>query len=178
MRNDVHFAALRAAAKVAFSVASVAMVNGCATDDTGDDTAANEAALASKDAKTPSADTKPTKPGKPSCESILASTFPVPGDYQWEPVPQSAEVVACCNKELAEHGAGTPYRWDCCVAYDPNALSPGEEPSVPSADHWPACTPWGPPVPPSIDRLRSRRARFTREVSGLSILATTTTAVV
>jgi hypothetical protein len=174
MRNDVHFAALRAAAKVAFSVASVALVNGCASDaadDTrGDDTASNEAALASKgETKAPCPDAKPSKP---SCEAVLASTFPVPGDYQWEPVRQSAEVVACCDKELTTHGAQSNYRWDCCVAYDPNTVPAGEvPPSSSSGDHALACTPWGPPVPPSMNRNRGhRRTRFTRQVSGLNIL--------
>ena len=78
MRNDVHFAALRAAAKVAFSIASVGLVGCSAEADPGDETASNESNLASKDeAKAPCPDALPTKP---SCEAVLASTFPVPGN--------------------------------------------------------------------------------------------------
>ncbi len=170
MRNDVHLAALRAAARVAFSVASVAMVNGCASEEASSDSASNESALASKDDAKPAPDATPSKPSKPSsCEAVLASAFPEPGPYQWEPVPQSAEVVACCADELESHGAMTPYRWDCCVAYDPATVPPGEEPMLGGGPGF-ACTPWGPPVPPSMDRLTKKRVAFTRKVSGLSIL--------
>jgi hypothetical protein len=130
MRNDVHAAALKAAAKVAFSVA---FLNGCGSAaEPAEEAATNENAIHSD--------------GCPStgCDALLEAAFPKPGDYQWEPVPQSKQVVACCERELAKHDAATKYRWDCCVAFDP------ETGHHASQDHGLACTPWGPPVPPAM----------------------------
>jgi len=170
MRNDVHLAALRAAARVAFSVGAVAMVNGCSTDaskesDSGETAESSESAVISRPARPPCTDAgAPAKPA--SCEQVLKSAFPVPGDYQWEPVAQSAEVVSCCDQELTKHGSGTKYRWDCCVAFDPNTVPAGEDPpGVFSGNHGLACTPWGPPVPPSMarrDLIAQRRAMQAR----------------
>jgi hypothetical protein len=150
MRSDVHSAALKAAAKVAFSVAL--LNTACANEASTDDEASNESALA----KGPAAEAPDCHDDKQpkACSSVLASAFPTPGGYQWEPVPQSAEVVACCDKELTVHGAMTPYRWDCCVAYDPKAVDGGTPPGPWSGGHGLACTPWGPPVPPSMNRRK------------------------
>jgi hypothetical protein len=158
MRTDVHFAALRAAAKVAFSMA---LLNGCSSPDgvlgstdkpEGDgeeSSASNESAITSavKDC--------PNQPA-PSCAAVLASTFPKPGDYQWKPVAHPSNVVACCDKELTQNGSQSNYRWDCCVAFD--AKDPDSVP-LRQGEHAMACTPWGPPVPPSMDRNRDRLAR-------------------
>lgn len=152
MRTDVHFAALRAAAKVAFSMA---LLNGCsnaaAVDNEEDATGADKSdeALASSEA----AMTSPDCPDH-TCSSVLSSTFPKPGDYRWEREPRSKRVVECCKKELRNHEAQSKYRWDCCVAYNPET---GES-AADGAEGW-ACTPWGPPVPPSMERLAARRAR-------------------
>ena len=175
MRSDVHHAALKAAAKVAFSVA---LLNGCSGVDAlrgaesadGDEALSNEAAIAASSTKKPaqkSGTKKPAAaepcpdagteadaaPAKPSCEALLAATFPIPADYKWEPEPQSKDVVACCDEELTTKDAMSTYRWDCCVAYDPTATP---DPNVGSGmnEHAMACTPWGPPVPPSMKRAR------------------------
>ena len=138
MRNDVHTAALKAAAKVAFSMA---FVSGCSSS-AGEPTGESESAVMTYGS--------PSKPDAAvSCTDVLAATFPKPGDYQWEPVPQSAEVVSCCKEELEAHDASTPYRWDCCVAFDPKT---GD-----TTGHAMACTPWGPPVPPAM-KARTLRA--------------------
>lgn len=160
MRSDVHFAALRAARKIAFSVTSVALVSGCSSSDgspskTGESTDESVSAVSGSFAKKSGQD---AGPAKPSCQEVLASAFPVPGDYQWEPVAQPADVVACCDEELSETKGHSKYRWDCCVAYDPDALSGEAAPPSPFAGkHGMACTPWGPPVPPSMDRLARLR---------------------
>jgi hypothetical protein len=193
MRNDVHLAALRAAARVAFSVASVALVSGCssaedssksdepsASNDNaayGEETASSESAVIGR----PSRPSRPRPPctdasaPKPTCEQVLASKFPVPGDYQYEPVAQPADVVACCDQELTKHGSASKYRWDCCVAYDPAKVPAGEDPPGPfSGNHGLACTPWGPPVPPSMarrDLIAQRRAARERQASQSVLLA-------
>ena len=171
MRSDVHHAALEAAAKLAFSVA---LLNGCSGADAlrgaespdGEDAASNESAIAASETKKP-APKKPAAPApcpdagtaadaapaKPSCEALLAATFPDPAMYKWEPEPRSKDVVACCDEELTTNGAASTYRWDCCVAYDP-AAAPDANAGFRTNEHWMACTPWGPPVPPSMKRAR------------------------
>lgn len=185
MRSDVHLAALRAAARVAFSVASVALVNGCSAADDGasksddrraandsEDTTASESAVVSR----PGSQGRPRPPctdasaPKPTCEQILASKFPVPGDYQYEPVAQPADVVACCDQELTTHGAQSKFRWDCCVAYDPAKVPAGEDPPSPfSGAHGLACTPWGPPVPPSMARRELIVARRRAQTNTIGV---------
>jgi hypothetical protein len=130
MRNDVHAAALKAAAKVAFSVA---FLNGCGSAaEPAEEPTTKENAIVSEDC-----------PGA-GCDALLEAAFPIPGDYQWEPVAQSKQVVNCCERELAKNGAESKYRWDCCVAFDP---ATGHQAST---EHFVACTPWGPPVPPAM----------------------------
>lgn len=175
MRADVHLAALKAAAKVAFSMV---VLNGCSggllsqARESGDD--ADEGAADYDRAAPGSASTKaPTRslgkkacpkedaaaPAKASCEQTLAAAFPTPGDYQWKPVPQSKDVVACCDADLAAHEAMSKYRWDCCVAYDAAEVRPEADEfallqKTLGAEHGMACTPWGPPVPPAMNRRR------------------------
>jgi hypothetical protein len=174
MRSDVHFAALKAAARVAFSVAlpAATVLTGCSSaggllgEEESDDAVSNESAIAANASNAAGSRPKrslgkkpcPTTtedagPAKPSCEATLAATFPTPGDYQWEPVAQSKEVVACCDEELTKNGASSAYRWDCCVAYDP-AATPDPNSGFTNSSHGMACTPWGPPVPPSMKRSR------------------------
>ncbi|MDF2693069.1 MAG: hypothetical protein K0S65_1452 [Labilithrix sp.] len=165
----VHAAALKAAAKVAFSMALLegcsspgALGGGAASSD--DEAVTNESAIATGSpsasspkptrslGKKPCPSTEDAGPAKAGCDVTLAATFPTPGPYQWEPVAQSKEVVACCDEELAKNGAGSNYRWDCCVAFDPDANPNGQ--GLGSESHGLACTPWGPPVPPSMGRAR------------------------
>lgn len=184
MRSDVHHAALEVAAKLAFSVV---LLNGCsgasalaggAEGADGDEAASNESAIAARGSSTPApkkADAKKpvakqpcpeedAGPAKPSCDVVLASAFPTPGDYQWEPVAQSKEVVACCDEELTNKGSSSTYRWDCCVAYDPEA-TPDPNGGFANPQHGMACTPWGPPVPPSMKRARRPMPRLAQAVA-------------
>jgi hypothetical protein len=78
----------------------------------------------------------------PCCDALLEATFP---DGMSSPGPQSADVVACCNDELGAKvgvtsgGSALPYAvlYQCCFV--PDVV---KQPST--------CTPWGPPVPPSM----------------------------
>ncbi len=167
MRPEVHQAALKAAAKVAFSIV---FLQGCAgavsqegAKDEGEGYAKSESdvVLAKKQpesrprrslGKKACEDAGTTTPPEPtSCEATLAAAFPTPSEYKWEPEPQSKEVVDCCRAALADGSEAGQYRWDCCVAYD--AADPNKETASSSAKNF-ACTPWGPPVPPSIKRSR------------------------
>lgn len=154
MRPDVHHAALRAAARVAFSIAISSPVSlGCASIEPTEPTETDEGALSANAPATPSKAEPPL-----ACDAVLASAFPNPDPthYQYEPVPATAEIAACCKDELTAHDAASAYRWECCVAYDP-ALGPGSAPTM-TSELGIACTPWGPPVPPSMKRARGLRA--------------------
>lgn len=172
MRPDVHQSALKAAAKVAFSVV---FLNGCAAQLESQEAAATGSGEGGEQA-TSEADLSPKKkplhhvtktsvtkagndagascdaspPAPVSCDATLAAEFPKPGDYKWKPEARSTDVVACCVDELKAHEASSKYRWDCCVAYD--AADPNKQEV--SQRFGGACTPWGPPVPPSAKRLR------------------------
>lgn len=174
MRPEVHQAALKAAAKVAFSVVllqgcggAVAAPEGARTerDDEGR-AATNEQRATGKlgeepggsHAQHPGEDAgATTSPAPASCKATLAAAFPEPAEYKWEPEGHSKDVVACCDAELAEKGPGSPYRWDCCVAHDADVHPNDVLASVLQVKHRSACTPWGPPVPPAM--AREQRAR-------------------
>lgn len=158
MRSDVHSAALRAAAKVAFSVA---FIGGCAaqtaegedpatTDGTGAATSA-EADLSAKKTKKNSGKAT-AAPGchhadasvpKLSCDQVVNAAFPTEGNYPGVKQSVSAEVQSCCVELLSDHDGGLPaHRWDCCANLPADA---GQQINI-------ACTPWGPPVPPAMRR--------------------------
>jgi hypothetical protein len=172
MRPDVHAAALRSAAKLVFGMASLSLV-ACTADPTEESSASDNALTNSKGDANGSTnngntgdngngETNPTnEPTTPECKATLASAFPQPSGYEWKPVPQSPDVVACCDQELTKHDAMTKYRWDCCVAYDPATVPAGQKPKgIGFSDgHGMACTPWGPPVPPSMNRMKRRLAQ-------------------
>ena len=55
----------------------------------------------------------------------------------------SAEVQTCCGELLQKSQGGlAAHRWDCCANLPADA---GQEVGI-------ACTPWGPPVPPRMQR--------------------------
>jgi hypothetical protein len=150
MRHDVHLAALRAAAKVAFSMA---LLNGCAAEDP---TEPSTQGAASQDLTGPSgssANDTGADRSHANCAEILSCAFPGPDEYGTPPTPESSEVVACCDQALGGHNIGGAHRWACCAAYDP---AEGKD-HTGASKHVMACTPWGPPVPPSIERLRAKR---------------------
>lgn len=163
MRSDVHSAALRAAAKVAFSVA---FIGGCAAQTAeGEDPATADGAGAATSAEADlSAKAKKAKknsgkataaPGchhadasapKLSCEQVVNAAFPTDGNYPGVKQSVSAEVQTCCVELLAPSDGGVPmlaeHRWDCCANLPADA---GQQVNI-------ACTPWGPPVPPAMKR--------------------------
>lgn len=161
MRSDVHSAALRAAAKVAFSVA---FVSGCSAPaspvdasegDYGDDTEATEPGTSESEygakKKKPSRfsqlasgchEDKDAGP-KLSCEQVVNAAFPTEGNYPGEKQTVSTAVQTCCVELLEKsQGALASHRWDCCANLPADA---GQNINI-------ACTPWGPPVPPSMKR--------------------------
>ncbi len=161
MRSDVHSAALRAAAKVAFSVAFLAgcsaetepTENGGATNDVDSDgttPGVAEQDISSKPKpktpKTPKVTSTGCHEQKPSCDALIAAAFPTEGNYPGTKKNVSSEVQACCTELLTKPGDDglgmTAHRWDCCA----NA--------TPGAKIGMACTPWGPPVPPSMNRKK------------------------
>lgn len=159
MRSDVHSAALRAAAKVAFSVA---FISGCAAEAAPGDEATGpdgtepattaEADLSSKKTKKKTGTSSALPPGchhadasvpKLSCDQVIASAFPTEGNYPGKKQNVSAEVQTCCAELLGDQDGGLPaHRWDCCANLP---ADPGQNIGI-------ACTPWGPPVPPSMKR--------------------------
>lgn len=160
MRSDVHFAALRAAAKVAFSVA---FIGGCAAQAAEADDATNpegtepattaEADLSAKNKTKKKSETSSALPSgchhadasvpKLSCEQVVNAAFPTEGNYPGKKQSVSAEVQTCCAELLTDRDGGLPaHRWDCCANLPADA---GQNVGI-------ACTPWGPPVPPSMKR--------------------------
>ena len=163
MRPDVHSAALRAAAKVAFSVA---FISGCsapvatetaAKDPTDPTYGADDTEVETSEADLSSPKKKPTgsktahltsgchkdasTPPPPTCDQVLNSAFPTEGQYPGTKQSVSAQVQTCCVEMLtSDTGWMSTHRWDCCANLPEN---PGQNLNI-------ACTPWGPPVPPSM----------------------------
>lgn len=170
MRSDVHSAALRAAAKVAFSVA---FIGGCsapaasdlAEGDLGDGTygdgvepGTSESEIGSKKKPSTPARQRSAAPcdkhkdasaPKPlTCEQVVNAAFPVEGQYPGKKQSISVQVQTCCAELLlADESGMAPHRWDCCANLPPDA---GQNLAI-------ACTPWGPPVPPSM-KGRTKRS--------------------
>lgn len=169
MRPEAHAAALRSAAKLVLGMASIATFNVGCSSETSEETAANDSAVTTTDAeKTCEGKPTTTPTPAPACGAVLNAAFPKKDGFTWQPHAQSAEVVACCRAELAEHDFASPHRWDCCWAFDP------AEQKDPNTE-WPttvaqtaglglACTPWGPPVPPSMNR-KIRRSPARRDMA-------------
>jgi hypothetical protein len=172
MRSDVHSAALRAAAKVAFSVAFIGgcsapasdladddLTNGTSGDGVEPGTSESEISSKKKPAKkTTQLSTAPCDKHKDagpplSCEQVVNAAFPVEGNYPGEKQSVSVQVQTCCAELLAaDESWMAPHRWDCCANLPADA---GQNISI-------ACTPWGPPVPPS---MKSRRVAAMLEVA-------------
>jgi hypothetical protein len=156
MRSEVFSAALRATAKVAFSVA---FIGGCST--AGDDAKSTEseinAANPCHDAGSPDA--------KPSCDealgaldaryakydSELTAHFDDAGTMEEAPSPPTAtaDETACCRAALVKDGYMSPHRDSCCRGpFRWGQAVEGDD----SRKITSACTPWGPPVPPAMNR--------------------------
>ena len=156
MRSDVHTAALRAAAKVAFSVA---FISGCGSpaspaDATGGENADGTESDIKSGKKKAGTDTgceseKDASAPKLTCDQVVSAAFPTEGRYPGTKQAVSAEVESCCEQLLTDsHGALANHRWDCCANLPADA---GQGAGI-------ACTPWGPPVPPSMKPRGSRMA--------------------
>lgn len=164
MRTDVHSAALRAAAKVAFSVA---FISGCsspasdlADESPVDNTDGVEPGTSESDITT--AKKKPSKSAqltsgchsdkdagapKLTCDQVVNAAFPTEGNYPGKKQTVSVEVQTCCVELLTKSGGMLDHhRWDCCANLPAGT---GQDVGI-------ACTPWGPPVPPSMKNRRSR----------------------
>jgi hypothetical protein len=142
MRTDTHAAALRAAAKVAFSIA---FVSGCAsapTETSDDQVTGDTAAQPGSSESDLSADKK--KPSEKACEALVDAAFPTPGRYPGKKQAVSSQVQACCDEILVNTHGVTAHRWDCCANLPPGTTN------APIS-----CTPWGPPVPPAMKPRRS-----------------------
>jgi len=179
MRSDVHSAALKAAAKVAFSVA---FIGGCSAqsnqapagepdtsehgvtasneDETGKPAAAADAgaigtSASGKASSEPPCHRDASVPPAPSCDVALASVFAGSTDQY----PGTAKTLteaerACCVTHLTDNDEiwSAGHRWDCCAS-----LSGTDGGTADFSEIGMACTPWGPPVPPAMKR-RARRA--------------------
>lgn len=177
MRPDVHAAALRSAAKLVLGMASIASVTvACSSESTDETGASTDAVMAKNDNANKTNDTTTIDLGEgtgtettKACKATLQTAFPNPSfkDYG-HATPQPKEVLDCCDSELSGHGSLTSYRWECCFAYDENAnVTPGEDGKVDpwdaptlSKNHGWACTPWGPPVPPQMNRMQRRSKKL------------------
>jgi hypothetical protein len=153
MRSDVHSKALRAAAKVAFSVVFLGGCSSAGAQDANDPT--DTEGTSEADLKSGCAGARATKdaaPPKLSCEQVVASAFPTEGNYPGKKKSISAEAQTCCVELLEKsQGALAAHRWDCCANLPADA---GQEVGI-------ACTPWGPPVPP---RMRRRSLALAMQV--------------
>ena len=123
MRSDVQSAALRAAAKVAFSVA---FIGGCAAQAAEADDATNpdgtepattaEADLSAKNKTKKKSDKTSALPSgchhedasvpQLSCEQVVAAAFPTEGHYPGKKQSVSAEVQTCCAELLSDRDGG------------------------------------------------------------------------
>lgn len=165
MRNEAHLEALKAAARLTMSAAmSVAVLGGCtaAAEETGDDAEKTESDVsAKKPAKQPKkgpsvsdACHKDAGPPKLTCDQILASAFPDGGNgwFGNEEKKLSPDELACCTEEIkaaAKDETGLnrgQHHWACCTATNWGQGIP---------DIGLACTPWGPPVPPAMNRKKA-----------------------
>lgn len=144
MDKLTHFAALKAAARVAFGVA---VLGGCTAAENQEETVASESEINAKAPCPSKADAGPKPDAKPSCENVLASAFPDGGDdfmASQNPKAVSDDVKACCEQHLTSNDEtwNLQYRWSCCGVLD-SWNNPNQKISI-------ACTPWGPPVPPRM----------------------------
>lgn len=170
MREDVFSAALKATARVAFSVA---LASGCSSAEESASTGSNESEV-----KTGARRGEPAKPAEPCTKDAGAedaAVTPTCGEQldaldaareEWmakltdhfndggttkdgpkSPVV-SADAKQCCVAELTADGFEAAHQQVCCRL----AISWEESLEIGGAVAM-ACTPWGPPVPPAMTVL-------------------------
>lgn len=153
MNHEVHAAALRAAARLAFSVAFVAGCSNGAADETQSvDSNLDKATNDNGNAANTDPQPPPLTPAEIACKEVLTSAF---ANYEWQEngFPISHEATECClDTAMSFWGHNSEFRNMCCGSYDAS-----EGPKQGQISNM-ACTPWGPPVPPSMNRKRSLRA--------------------
>lgn len=169
MNRDVFSAALRATAKVAFSMAVV----GCSASESAE-TASTESDIEKGCPDEKNADAGPSgsnvgtgskADSGPSCDALLAAFSAEHEKYESEvgahfadggtagdaptPATISTETKSCCYDEVSKQGFRSPHREACCYG---GALSWLEALESGNTNIQAACTPWGPPVPPAMKR--------------------------
>lgn len=165
MRPEVHAAALRSAAKLVLGMASIASVTvACAA--TSEESDANTQAVTAKNDG--SGDGSPTTTsddaGTPlGCQATLNAAFPGPDRYGTDATKEPKDVVACCDEALAGGVGAMGHRWACCNAYD--QVDADGNPETVSRKHGMACTPWGPPVPPRMNRRAKKASPARRDMN-------------
>lgn len=167
MNPDVFSAALRATAKVAFSMALVA---GCTASERAEAVGASDSDIekgcpdhASKADAAPGAAPDAAPDATPDCNALLASydsehaTFRAAVSAHYadggaakdapKAPPVSVETTSCCRGEVSAKGWKSPYRESCCsgALASEDGWQPDPDPAIAMA-----CTPWGPPVPPAM----------------------------
>lgn len=166
MHRDVHTAALRAAAKVALSVVLVACGgsitsqgdnapkgsgSGAASDDpnkAAGDEPASSIATNEPTPPTPTKDAAVDSAEPSDCITRLNAAFGTDGFATEDEKANAikADLKECCREQVMSDDAVPTHRGSCCSTF---WSSPAEEPQV-----YAACTPWGPPVPPAMNRGR------------------------
>lgn len=142
MTPEIRRAAIRAAAKTAL----IAGLAGCASEPRTAPAGPSNAATGT-----------PATPAEAvDCTTLLGNLEAVPQDRlpDGDPVKARTDVYGsvfadrtrreapatqrCCSEELAQAGASSRFRWECCSAL------------LDTQDVGGACTPWGPPCPPAM----------------------------
>ncbi len=130
---------LRAAAKIAFSVAAI----GCRASAPSNDTPLE---IGRPIQQPPTEPAQATVRPPVSCAELIAATFPDPGTFPGTRIDAEPELLRCCYEHIMSPEGDGPYRWACCAQLEPYPL-----PELGSS-----CTPWGPPTPPAMRRSASR----------------------
>lgn len=172
MNRDVFSAALRATAKVAFSMALVA---GCTTSEGTEPTGASDSDIKkgcpddpSKADAAPDSSPDAAPDASADCTALLASYdaerekflaavsahYADGGADEDAPKapPVSAVTTSCCREEVSAKGWKSAHRQSCCYGalVSEDGWQPDPDPAIAMA-----CTPWGPPVPPAMRPLRT-----------------------
>lgn len=155
MRPDIRKAALRAAAKLAFSVTVV----GCAAHEPSADPTTTETDTANQEVRSRHPVSHPglcgtTDGGVPDtyakqcCEGVVHASFTKKGTYKASG-PALPDTKTCCSALAAfhDHDPATMWSWpersECCGVLEWSGAA--------------TCTPWGPPVPPAMRRRAAAR---------------------
>jgi len=140
--------ALRAAAKVALSLAAAGTLACGSTATDADETTASE--IRRRAEAGVSNDGGDGGLSLAQCMEKLDAQKEQFGPDADSPIPpvkyeRTDEVLACCDTFLARHSTipnAREHRWNCCATINDSVEDFFQGPT--------ACTPWGPPMPPSM----------------------------